>query len=86
MDRESAKYIVIRVLKASDEISQLLANPLDCTSLKGTANKDILADEISHKVKQMVLLSNDILWRIFEEYPEIEEEIDSIVQKFGRLP
>jgi len=87
MDIETAKFIVIRTLKASDELSQLLLKPLEYSSEKLRQESDELTSRVTKALIEATdIISKDMIWAILEEYPEIEKEIDEIVKRFGRLP
>jgi hypothetical protein len=79
MDKELARHVVYESFKASSKINNLI--PL----LKKHCDKD----EYDLLVKKIAAISGEIgtelMNYVFANYPEIEEEIDSKIEKYSIL-
>ena len=84
MDINKARYVAYRAYRAYELLAQLTPNVV---SKKDLENKSKLEQEVTEETYRLTAkIVLDIVNPIFKEYPEIEEEIKTLVTKYRTMP
>lgn len=80
MDKVTADYVVRIAFKAGSELSKLLPIVKETPKEEGD---DSLEKSI---FKASKMIGEEIVLKIFEMYPELQDELEVSINKFNRLP
>lgn len=80
MDKELAEFVARIAFKNSSELSKLIP------FLKDRLDQDEYEEYAKAIAKITGLVGTEILLKIFEEHPDIDERFKGTIQKYGRLP